>query len=563
MKPRHPAPGLRGSAAPADEPPKSPRRPPATAGAPASRALSDAQPEGPVTRHPVVLALTGASGAPYGVRLLDVLARHQVPVWLIASSHGMRLLRDECGIDSPGRAARGHGRRLALGHALSGRRPRRAAGVGLAADARDGDLPVLHGHRRGHRRRAPAARWSSAPPTSPSRSGGSSILVPRETPLSLVHLRNLVTVTEAGAVVIPAAPGFYHRPTTVAELVDFIVQRVLDQLGPRHRDRPALDGRRRLMARIGVIADTHGLLRPEVFEVFREVDHILHAGDVGAGIDSRGARGHRAGHGGLRQYRRLGGPGPASRRSPPSSSTASPSSSPTATSSARPTPEQLQAAFPDAEIIVYGHTHRPLLTLVDVVVTVMNPGGAGPRRFDLPASVGILELEPGIPPRGRLVPLTPLDHGLAAARLRRLAAAPAPGPALGPAAIRHAPAPRHRAASGGGRAHRQRRLGSRRSCASPRRRARPRSGCFGPRTRRSWRSPCRTARAPGADARGGLLRYRGRSGGGPGARRLPVVAAAGARQQRGLSRPGRTVGAAARRSGLAARCRRAREVAGR
>jgi 4-hydroxy-3-polyprenylbenzoate decarboxylase len=57
------------------------------------------------------------------------------------------------------------------------------------------------------------------------------ILVPRETPLSLVHLRNLVTVAEAGAVVIPAAPGFYHRPTKVSELVDFIVQRILDQLG--------------------------------------------------------------------------------------------------------------------------------------------------------------------------------------------------------------------------------------------------------------------------------------------------------------------------------------------
>jgi 4-hydroxy-3-polyprenylbenzoate decarboxylase len=56
------------------------------------------------------------------------------------------------------------------------------------------------------------------------------ILVPRETPLSLVHLRNLVSVTEAGAVVIPAAPGFYHRPGRVADLVDFIVQRVLDQL---------------------------------------------------------------------------------------------------------------------------------------------------------------------------------------------------------------------------------------------------------------------------------------------------------------------------------------------
>ena len=57
------------------------------------------------------------------------------------------------------------------------------------------------------------------------------ILVPRETPLSLVHLRNLVQVTEAGAVVIPAAPGFYHRPGKISDLVDFIVQRILDQLG--------------------------------------------------------------------------------------------------------------------------------------------------------------------------------------------------------------------------------------------------------------------------------------------------------------------------------------------
>ncbi len=56
------------------------------------------------------------------------------------------------------------------------------------------------------------------------------VVVPRETPLSLIHLRNLVPLTEAGAVVIPAAPGFYHRPSSVSELVDFIVQRVLDQL---------------------------------------------------------------------------------------------------------------------------------------------------------------------------------------------------------------------------------------------------------------------------------------------------------------------------------------------
>ncbi len=57
------------------------------------------------------------------------------------------------------------------------------------------------------------------------------ILVPRETPLSLIHLRNLTSVTEAGATVIPAAPGFYHRPTKIEQLVDFIVQRVLDHMG--------------------------------------------------------------------------------------------------------------------------------------------------------------------------------------------------------------------------------------------------------------------------------------------------------------------------------------------
>ena len=158
--------------------------------------------------------------------------------------------------------------------------------------------------------------------------------------------------------------------------------------------------------RVGVIADTHGLLRPEVFDVFAGVEHILHAGDIGRediltdleamapvtavwgnvdGFDLRDrlpevARPELEGfeivlvHG-----HQLG----------------------------VPTPAKLNAAYPDALVIVYGHTHRPLLTLVDQVVTVMNPGGAGARRFDLPPSVGILELEAGIPPRGRLVPLLP------------------------------------------------------------------------------------------------------------------------------------------------------------
>lgn len=160
--------------------------------------------------------------------------------------------------------------------------------------------------------------------------------------------------------------------------------------------------------RIGVIADTHGLLRPEVLDVFRDVDHIVHGGDVGSPsiLDELAAiapvtavYGNTDGwdiRNRLPQVARLELDG----------------FTIVVTHGDQfgsPTPEKLQAAFPDAEIIVYGHTHRPLLMLVDVVVTVMNPGGAGPRRFDLPASVGVLELEPGIPPRGRLVPLTPLD----------------------------------------------------------------------------------------------------------------------------------------------------------
>ncbi len=161
--------------------------------------------------------------------------------------------------------------------------------------------------------------------------------------------------------------------------------------------------------RLGIIADTHGLLRPEVFEVFRDVDRIIHAGDIGpldllteleaiapvlAVYGNTDGFDIRARVPAVLQARiegldfvvlhgdQLGSP----------------------------TPEKAQAAYPTADVIIYGHTHRPLLTTVDLVVTVMNPGGAGARRFDLPASVGIMELEAGLPPRARLVPLTPADE---------------------------------------------------------------------------------------------------------------------------------------------------------
>jgi uncharacterized protein len=156
--------------------------------------------------------------------------------------------------------------------------------------------------------------------------------------------------------------------------------------------------------RLGVIADTHGLLRPEVFQAFAEVDHILHAGDLGpldllteleAVAPVTAVYGNTDG-------------AEVRRRLPQVARVQLEGLDIVITHGDQlgsPTPAALNAAFPDADILVYGHTHRPLLTVVDVVVTVMNPGGAGHRRFGLPPSVGILELEPGIPPRGRLLPL--------------------------------------------------------------------------------------------------------------------------------------------------------------
>ena len=161
--------------------------------------------------------------------------------------------------------------------------------------------------------------------------------------------------------------------------------------------------------RLGVISDTHGLLRPEVFDVFREVDHIFHAGDIGS----------------LALLAELEALAPVTavygntddwdvRAAVPKVARVQLDGFEIVLTHGdqfgSPTPDALYAAFPDAEIILFGHTHKPLLTLVDLVVTVMNPGAAGQRRFDILPSVGILELETGIPPRARLVPLTNADE---------------------------------------------------------------------------------------------------------------------------------------------------------
>lgn len=157
--------------------------------------------------------------------------------------------------------------------------------------------------------------------------------------------------------------------------------------------------------RLGVISDTHGTLRPEVFEVFAEVDHILHGGDVGSwqimiALEALAPI--------TAVYGNTDGPELRSRL-PQVAAVQLDGFEIVVTHGDQlgsPTPAALHEAFPAAEIIVYGHTHKALLELIDRTVTVVNPGSAGPRRFDLPVSVAILELEPGIPPRGRIVTFT-------------------------------------------------------------------------------------------------------------------------------------------------------------
>jgi 4-hydroxy-3-polyprenylbenzoate decarboxylase len=178
----------------------------------------------------LVLALTGASGAPYGVRLLEILARNRIPVWLITSEHGMRLLQEECGIGSLDalRQATGGDWSSVVNYpdgdrgALPASGSRRTAGMVICPCSMGTLAAVAAGTSRSLVERAADVTLKER---------RKLVLVTREAPLSVVHLRNMVAVAEAGAVVLPASPGFYHRPTEIGQLVDFVVQRIIDQVG--------------------------------------------------------------------------------------------------------------------------------------------------------------------------------------------------------------------------------------------------------------------------------------------------------------------------------------------
>ena len=199
---------------------------------------------------PLAVAITGASGSVYGLRLLDVLEAAGREVHLTLSPAAGQVFAEEVGVTvdlkafdagavlrdfrerwagrpssecvaggGGGRVRYWHFRNFSAGMASGSFR---TGGMAVCPCSMGTLAAVAHGMSQNLIHRAADVHLKER---------RTLVLVPRETPLGVVQLQNMAAVAAAGAVVLPAMPGFYHRPRSVEELVDFVVQRVCDQLG--------------------------------------------------------------------------------------------------------------------------------------------------------------------------------------------------------------------------------------------------------------------------------------------------------------------------------------------
>ncbi len=189
----------------------------------------------PSSSLPITLAITGASGAPYAVRLLEQLLQQQQPTSLIVSSHGVRLLQSETEYQSFEELRENIGAerwdRYITAYDNSDRGAAPASGSSLSrgmiiCPCSMGTVSAIaQGSSRSLIERAADVALKER---------RKLVIVPRETPFSDIHLRNLSVLSQSGVIVMPAAPGFYHRPKTIDDLVDFMVARILDHFGIEH-----------------------------------------------------------------------------------------------------------------------------------------------------------------------------------------------------------------------------------------------------------------------------------------------------------------------------------------
>lgn len=192
----------------------------------------------------ITLALTGASGMPYGIRLLEMLLQEGKQVYLLYSKVAQIVAQQEMNLTLPSSAKeteaffnrqyhipdgqlRVFGREEWFAPVASGSNPADsmvicpctmgtlaaiAAGLNQKLIERAADVMLKENRQL--------------------------ILVPRETPFSSIHLENMLKLVRSGAVILPANPGFYHHPQTVQDMIDFVVARILDHLGIIHTMTP-------------------------------------------------------------------------------------------------------------------------------------------------------------------------------------------------------------------------------------------------------------------------------------------------------------------------------------
>jgi len=189
----------------------------------------------------VCLALTGASGLPYGLRLLDCLLAAGCRVQLLYSQAAQVVARQEMGLELPSRPAEA---RAALLARLPGADGSRLSVFGreewfapVASGSNPPDAMVVCPCTMGTLAAIAQGLSDNLIERAADvvlKEGRPLVLVPRETPLSVIHLENMLRLARAGAVILPPSPGFYHHPQRVDDLVDFVVARVLDQLRVPH-----------------------------------------------------------------------------------------------------------------------------------------------------------------------------------------------------------------------------------------------------------------------------------------------------------------------------------------
>lgn len=182
----------------------------------------------------IAVAITGASGTQYGVRLTQVLLQEGHHVHLMISEAAWQVFYEELGWDTSNREKilqewmgwgdlEYHTMRDFKAPIASGSYP--ADGMVVVPCSMGTLSSIAHGASRNLLERAADVMLKE---------GRTLILVPRETPLNQIHLENMLKLAQVGAKIIPAMPGFYHHPQTMEDLIDFVVGKVLDNLGVEH-----------------------------------------------------------------------------------------------------------------------------------------------------------------------------------------------------------------------------------------------------------------------------------------------------------------------------------------